>query len=160
MEFTIKKNKSFFIFLFFSAIFVIGVNIYKDYGLNIDDEWYKKNGDFYYEYIKIFLSNSSNDILLDVETLSNKIIGFSIPYMNPVLFELPHVFISKFIGFNDTKETYELAHFINFTIFFISLIYFYKLISKKFNSNLYGIFSVLILFSTPRIFAESFYNSR
>ena len=79
MEFTIKKNKSFFIFLFFSVIFVIGVNIYKDYGLNIDDEWYKENGEFYYKYIKIFLSNTGNDILLDIETISPSIFPNSFP---------------------------------------------------------------------------------
>ena len=52
MEFTINKNKHVFVYLIFLAIFVLGITIYKDYGLNIDDEWYKENGEFYYQYIK------------------------------------------------------------------------------------------------------------
>jgi len=160
MEFTINKNKQVFVYLIFLAIFALGISVYKDYGLNIDDEWYKANGEFYYDYIKLIFSGHNTTYLNDIETLSTQMVGFSIPYMNPVLFEVPQIFLSNLLGFNTTKETYEFGHFLNFLIFFISLIFFYKLISKKFNSISFGLFASVALFTTPRIFAESFYNSR
>ena len=135
MEFTINKNKQVFVYLIFLAIFALGISVYKDYGLNIDDEWYKANGEFYYDYIKLIFSGHNTTYLNDIETLSTQMVGFSIPYMNPVLFEVPQIFLSNLLGFNTTKETYEFGHFLNFLIFFISLIFFYKLISKKFRDR-------------------------
>ena len=40
------------------------------------------------------------------------------------------------------------------------MIVFYKIILNKFNSEIYSIFAVLVIFFSPRIFAEAFYNSR
>ena len=160
MEFTINKNKHVFVYLIFLAIFILGITIYNDYGLNIDDEWYKENGEFYYQYIKLFFSGQNSTSLNDIKSLSTKIIGFSVPYMNPVLFELPQVYISRLLNFNVSKEIYEFGHLLNFLIFFTSLVFFYKIISNKFKSTFYGIIAIVILITTPRIFAESFYNSR
>ena len=160
MEFTINKNKHVFVYLIFLAIFVLGITIYKDYGLNIDDEWYKENGEFYYQYIKLLFNGHNTTPLNDIESLSTKIIGFSVPYMNPVLFELPQIYFSNLFGLKTSKEIYEFGHLLNFLIFFISLIFFYKLVCKIFNSIYSGLLASLILFTSPRIFAESFYNSR
>ena len=62
------KNKNLFFYLFFLIIFLLGINVYKDYGLNLDDEWYRKNGELYYQYLKnLFLTKG---YFVDIETLS------------------------------------------------------------------------------------------
>ena len=48
----------------------------------------------------------------------------------------------------------------NFIFFFTSLIFFFKFINYKFNSQFFGIIGVLFIVLNPRIFAESFYNSK
>ena len=45
----IKSNKFNLIFLIFtfSSIYLTGLIVYQDYGLNIDDLYYRNNGDYF-----------------------------------------------------------------------------------------------------------------
>jgi len=163
MQFLNIRNKKIIIYGVFLAIFIIGTNIYKDYGMSFDDDDYRKIGQFHYEYIKIFLTNNENFSLNTIKNLKQEIFsGTDIGEItnHPVIFEILVEFFVDLLNLNTSKDIYELSHFINFTIFLISLIFFYKLIRSKFDSQGYGLFSVIFLFLTPRIFAESFYNSR
>ena len=45
----------FFIFLIF---FVIGLNVYKDYGISFDEDLQRDAGRLYYYYLKSFLTNN------------------------------------------------------------------------------------------------------
>ena len=55
-NFLIRPNKkiflnflpSFFIFLIF---FIIGVNVYKDYGISFDEYYHRENGKLYYYFL-------------------------------------------------------------------------------------------------------------
>ena len=152
------KNKNLFFYLFFLIIFLLGINVYKDYGLNLDDEWYRKNGELYYQYLKNLFSTKGN--FVDIETLSIQIVGDKGLIAFPVIYELSLAIITDVIKIKDIDKIYEFSHFFNFSLFFISLIFFFKLISKKFKLVAYSYFSIIVLFFTPRIFAESFYNSR
>ena len=161
MQFINAKTEKIITYIFFLSIFILGINIYGDYGLTLDDEIYLKNAQFYFEYIKlIFIEGNSEIYSKNVGELSNEIIGETNPFVAPVLFELPIVFITKALNINDSKDIYQLSHLVNFFVFFIALIFFYKFIYRKFNSTFYSLLSVLVLCFSPRIFAESFYNSR
>jgi len=157
MQLTNIKNKKALIYLIFTLIFIVGIIVYNDYGLTIDDEIYRKNGELYFEYIKLLLTT---DTSVSIRDLSEKLIGPNNPFASPVLFELPLVFLSYILNITTTKEIYSLNHLANFLIFYTSLFFFYKLIKKEFNSTFYGLISIVLLFFTPRIFSESFYNSR
>ena len=161
MQFKNIKTEQIIIYIFFLAIFLLGINIYSDYGLTLDDEVYLKNGEFYFEYIKIiFLGDNSDVLSKNIEDLSKELSGELNPFNAPVLFELPLVFITKILNINNSKEIYEHTHLFNFIIFFIALIFFFRFIDKKFNSTFYSLLSIVVLCFSPRIFAESFYNSR
>ena len=160
MQFIHHKNKNILVYLIFFAILLIGINIYKDYGLTLDDEVYRKYGKLSYEYIKILFSNENVFSLNGLESFSEKVTGEEVISYHPILYELVLAMLTDLFNVNDTKEIFELSHFLNFLIFFISLIFFYKFIYKKFNSIFYASFSIIILFLSPRMFAEAFYNSR
>ena len=158
MQSYISRNKNLLFYLFFLIIFLLGLNVYKDYGLNLDDEWYRKNGELYYLYIKnLFLGK---DYFVDIETLSKQIIGDIGLVTFPVIYELFLSIITDVFQIEDINKIYEFSHILNFSLFFISLIFFFKLIFKKFKLITYSYFSIIVLFFTPRFFAESFYNSR
>ena len=65
MQFKNTTIKKIFIYLIFSSIFLLGISIYKDYGLTFDDDDYRINGEFYYEYIKILFDSDSTYSLSD-----------------------------------------------------------------------------------------------
>ena len=135
MQFLNIRNQKYFIYLVFSIILLIGINIYRDYGITIDDEFYRQNGEFYLKYIKILFSGDNLYGTRDLEKLSQKILGEGIIINHPVLFELLLAITVNIFDINETKEIYEISHLLNFLIFYLSLIFFYKLIFKRFLYN-------------------------
>jgi len=160
MQFINHKNNKIIVYIVFLVIFLLGMNIYKDYGLSLDDEFYRKNGVANYEYIKFLFSELNSSALNSLQSISKRVVGDLSLINHPAPFDILLAASANFFNIKKINEIYLLAHFLNFFIFFISLICFYKLISRKLNSYLYGLLSILILFFTPRIFAETFYNSR
>ena len=150
----IKLNKLNLIFLIFtfSSIYLTGLIVYQDYGLNIDDPYYRYNGDYFYNFVKEFL-------LGDIST-SNFDFKKDLNIATPFLYEIIVSIICDILKISEPKKIYEVSHLTNFSIFFLSLIFLYNIILKRFKNKLLSILSVLILFLTPRIFSESFYNSR
>ena len=150
------KNK---IVLIFSIMIVIGIYIHEDYGLTIDDEIYRLNGLFYKNFIieylrNLFFFNFENFSILE-EKISNYSLG-----NHPALFETILAFVADIFLIKSTNSIFSLSHMMNFSIYVFSLILFYKLLKKRFNSEKIAIFAILLIFFYPRFFAESFYNSR
>ena len=78
----------------------------------------------------------------------------------PTIYELFLVLICKVFNISDFSNIYLTAHKINFLLFFSSLIVFFIFCKKIFNNLLISILGVTFIILSPRIFAESFYNSR
>tara|TARA_B100000029_G_scaffold249661_2_gene246590 strand:- start:2679 stop:4307 length:1629 start_codon:yes stop_codon:yes gene_type:complete len=160
----IKKN--FFILLFFVTIFSTGLILYKDYGVSFDEKFHRENGSFWYKYSKNFLVDNNSTVVKDSEKLIKEKISENnfietVPSIQPVPFVIISELFLDILNINkSTKSIYQFRHFFNFIIYFIGLIFFYKLILKRYRSSSYAFLGVLILFLTPRIFAESFYNQK
>ena len=146
-----KKNIHNFYFL---TIFIIGWLIVADYGVTLDDEIYYINGLTTYDYVKHFFLNIFSKNQFDLSIYKEKMFEW------PVLFELTLVALSEILNISDMNEIYLLAHKINFILFFVALILFYKLIKKRFQNTNLAIISTLFFVLCPRIFAASFYNTR
>ena len=146
------NNKKLYSFLFFFVIFTIGLNSVDDYGATLDDQFYFQNGLNAYSYAK-------NNILSFLNILiANQSAGTFNEW--PTTFELILVFISDILNLNDLNKIYLLGHYLNFTIFFLSLILLFRLINKRFNSTIMSYIGISALFLSPRIFAEAYYNWR
>ena len=154
----IKNNNKFVTYIFFVVLFTIGSLVFTDYGLGVDEDNSRINGFVSLKYIyEIF--NPQNIHLID------KII--SVPNINEykqqgngVVFDLPMAFFELFFKITDEKHFYLIRHFSNFLFFFISIIFFYKIIRYRFNSYTLAIFGSVFLIISPRLFAESFYDSK
>ena len=140
---------------------MVGLIIYKDYGLSFDEEVHRENGFISFKYILDFFSirYDFNNIvpiisgeIPDIKTDWRKTYG--------VAFDLPMVLLEIFLNLEDTKEVYELRHLSTFLIFFTSCICFYYLLRLNFNNKFFCILGICFLILSPRIFAQSFYNSR
>lgn len=152
-NFFLKNNKK-FIYIYFVLTFLLCLYILPDFGVTVDDETYYVNGLHTYNYIKLFLLNTFSNSNYDlIESRS---------YMAewPILFELILVFLSKLLNISDTRDLYLLAHKLNIIFFFVALILFFKIINSRFNNTVLAIISTLFILLSPRIFAESFYNTR
>jgi len=68
---------------------------------------------------------------------------------------LQHLF-----GFEDPRDCFLLRHYLTFLIFFTGLIFFYRLIKEQFENTFLALLGVVMMILSPRIFADSFYNSK
>ena len=77
-----------------------------------------------------------------------------------ILFDTLAAILEELFNINENREAFFLKHLLTFLFFFISSIFFYKIISERYNNNFFSIAFTFIYISSPRIFAESFYNCK
>ena len=151
----LKKNL--LIFIYFFLLLIIGFFVFSDYGISIDEDNTRINGFVSLKYIfEIFFP--SKIILID--QIINVPSMFDWREHLGVVFDLPTAFLEILLQMDDSRDYYLMRHLINFLIFFTSVYFFYLLVKNRFNSQLMGIFGSMLLFASPRIFAESFYNNK
>lgn len=180
----IKKRANILVIIFFAMIFSFGLFIYDDYGMSWDepterqilhaninqfyktllpDKWekdYSKNPDFF---------NS----IPDINTYKERDHGQAPYYPMGILDFIKkwnsdtkyydHNSVIKLepnIKIPDVVEQYQMRHLYNYILCFIGVIFLYftlKLITKR---RIYGIISVILYITSPRFFADSFFNNK
>ena len=127
--------------VFFIALFIAGLLIYKDYGVPFDEPYLIQLAILNHIYIL-----KSNPALL---TEFYRYYG--------MVFELPLFWVaSRFAG----PDSVYIRHLLLFLAFLASLIIFYLLSLRLFRNPWWGLLAVSMLALSPRIFSDSFYNSK
>ena len=145
----------FFIFLFF---FVIGLNVYKDYGISYDEYHHRENGKLYYNFLKGFFINldlSEKVFVADIKNATD-----SVTITMPAIFDMIAEFYFDLKNIISIQEIFLVRHLLNFLFFLIGCYFFYLILSKRFENKIYAYLGVFFLFFSPRFFAESFYNNK
>ena len=109
----LKNNKNLLVFFYFLLLLSIGLIVYDDYGISIDEDNTRINGFVALRYIFDLLALDYSDFLSSYPSMSDwneKGIGF--------IFDLPTAFIEYIFNISDSRNYYLLRHLINF-IFFI-----------------------------------------
>ena len=150
-------------FLLFLSYFLIGLFTFKDYGISIDEEHHRFAGFYWLNYVLDF--TSFDELKRLVENKLNQIGGFTVispadhPYYG-VVFDLPVAFLEVIFGINDPKNYFHLKHLLNFILFFIGSIFFYKLLLDRFESYNISLIGTLFFVISPRIYGSSFFNNK
>jgi hypothetical protein len=127
--------------LAFLVLFVLGLAIYRDYGLGWDEPNQRFIGKSNYNYA--FYGNQS---LLNI---GDRYYG---PFYEVVLFALTNS--------PDSDQMYYLRHLWTFLTFAAGTIVFFLLIRKICRKDWLALIGWLALVLSPRIFADAFYNSK
>ena len=157
-------------YLFFLIIFFVGILIYKDYGISWDEKISRNYGLVSGNYIlkKILPEKNYIQILSKIVSKEtsienvNKNIPDLVSYTDRaygVAFELPVTFFEIILNLKD-NNIYYFRHFASFFLFFVSLIFFFKIIKNRTNSNLCGLLGCSLIIVHPHIFSHSFFNSK
>ena len=154
----INKNRNIFIYLFFVSLFIVGIFIFSDYGLSVDADNSRVNGFVSLKYIfEIFFPEYTCKIDNIISVPNINIYG---ERYNGSAFDLPMAFFELVFKITDSRQIYLFRHFFNFLLFFTSVFIFYKIVKNRYNSYFTGILGAAFLVASPRIFAESFYNTK
>ncbi len=144
--------RNYLITIYFAALLASGLLIIGDYGATLDDEIYYNNGLNTYIYVKAVLN-----VFGDTDNIAKLKQSLD---LHPVVFETFVLFICDLLKINEINEILYTSHIINYVLFIISLICLYKIINIRFNNKKIALISSLLVIFTPRIFFESFYNTR
>ncbi len=154
------KNIFYFLYLSF---FILGLIIFNDFGISVDEEFQRYSGFYWLNYVLEFTPFES--LKFSVENKLSEIGGFTLP--NPkdypfygVIFDLPLALIETILKVNEPRDYFLLRHFFTFSLFFISALYFHKILENRFKEKIIIFFGVLLYISSPRVFADSFYNNK
>jgi hypothetical protein len=136
--------------LFFSFLFILflilGVSVYKDYGVSFDEPSQRiLNGIVNYNYI--------------VHGNYNELIKSNEKYHGPA-FEILLVVAEKILNLTDSREICLMRHLLTFFTFALGVLFFYLICLRFLKNEIIGIIGCTFLVLSPRIFAESFYNSK
>ena len=152
------------IFLFFLIFFIVGILIHKSFGISNDEPFQRSVGYYWYiSILEIFSNNTEN-----INFLKQK---FGQMYWSDylkdgnliqygILFDTFSALIEEFLNVKEDQDAFYLKHLLTFIIFFLSSIFFFKIINNRFKNELFSLLVTFFYISSPRIFAEAFYNCK
>ena len=156
----IHKYRKITIFLFFSIIFIIGFSSVKDFGATNDEYTQRLKGFITLNYLgEKFIPKLTKKFRGDKEFPKFENVPDNLRYYGGTIIHTPLAFLEIIFDIKDKKDIFLFKHYFLFFIFFISLISFFSICNYRFSNWKYGILGVLILFLSPRIFANSIYNN-
>ena len=163
MDIKDKKISRIVAFLLFSIFFIIGVFTFKDYGISVDEEFHRLSGFYWLNYVLSFLP--FHDLNNAVSLKISEIKGFTLPSVEGnqfygVVFDLPVAFLEVIFKIDDPKNYFYFKHFLNFLLFFIASIFFYKILLNRFSNYLVSLIGTSFFVLSPRIYGNSFFNMK
>jgi len=131
-------------FLLFVLSLLVAVLIYQDFGISWDEPAQHEIGMVSYNYV------TNGDPRLD--TYFNRDYG--------VFFELPLIYIEKWLNLTDSREIYLMRHIATHILYLISAFCGYVLALRFFKKQWLACLAFLMLVFHPRLYGHSFFNTK
>ena len=156
-----KRNV--YVYLVFLGILITGLLVYPDYGFNMDEKFHRANGFYWLKYLAEFFQINYLYELSDLKLLSSS--SFTqepIDYLNKygIVFDVPAALTEIVLKLEEPIQYHQMRHLMVFIYFFLGLIFFYKLLYNRFRNIYISLIGVILFFLTPRIFGDSFQNTK
>ena len=159
-----KLKKNIFIILFSVIYIIVGVSTYKDYGIGIEEHFQISSGLFWAEKFFNFFGFEKYQILAEKKYYElinfNQLPSMNIAYYFGFLFDLPMAIIECVFSINDSKDYFFLRHLSNFFIFYISGVYFYKILKKRTQNQLISFLGTTLYLLAPKAYGNSFFDGK
>jgi hypothetical protein len=135
---------------FFAALLALGVAIHRDYGLSHDEVAQRTTGMVTVNYLADLAAGRGEASELHV--YDDRDYG--------VAFEAPAAALELLLGLSDTRDIFMFRHLLTFLFCLAGAWALYSLALRRFADRRFALLAVAFLVLTPRLFAESFYNSK
>ena len=139
--------------------------IYSDYGIGIEEHFQRQNGFYWLKKILTFFRlNDLNFLALEkynaIRSYDPSLPNSEFFNFYGIAFDTPAAFIELIFKFNDSKLYFEIRHLFNFFFYFISSIFFYLILKKRFKDKIIIYLGTAFYIINPRIFGDSFHNNK
>jgi len=144
--------------LFFALLLVLGLCVYRDYGVSWDEPVDRENGVVNLKYVAERLAPQLARQQAAYATIP-PLAGYP-DNDHGVAFELPLAALSMIFARGDSIAYYHLRHLLIFGVFWVGCWALYGLARQRFGSWLWALLTVGLLVLSPRFFAEAFFNGK
>ena len=158
-EYFSNKFRKLIVLIVFILIALTSIFNLKNFGVAQDEYFSRSFGFINLNYVgQKFIPKKTLKFKSDknIPNLNN----FEHNYYNGAIFDATLSFLELLFNIKDKKNQFLLRHVFISCFFYLSLIFFYKVCNKIFTNWRISLCGVLILFLSPRIFADSFYNNK
>jgi hypothetical protein len=144
---------------FFALVLLLGLLIFRDYGLSIDENQSRDNG-------MITLKHVAQKVAPAWVAADHDFDKYNTPLAEyydrdyGVAFETPVALAERLLGIADGGNKFLFRHLCTFLVCFGGLIAMYQLAARRFRDWRLGLLAALWLLLSPRLFADFFYNDK
>jgi hypothetical protein len=141
---------------FFGLLLLLGLGLYRDYGVGWDEQIDRLNGIINAKYVAMQLAPElakRQPTFAEIPDLYS-----SQDTDHGVFYQLPLVVLEKVMGIEDSRDVYFLRHLVIWLTCMAGTWVVYRLGAWRFGSWQWGLLTATLLVLSPRMFAESFYN--
>ena len=142
--------------VFFLALLLIGIGLYRDYGISWDEPQQRLIGAVSIKYcVERFapsLITEKAKAIPELNEFEDKDYG--------VAFEAPAFALEQLLKLQDHRDIFQFRHLLTFLMFPVGAFAIYRLASRRFSDWRIGLLASMFLVLTPRFFGEAFYNSK
>ena len=145
--------------VFFALVLGLGLSIYRDYGLSIDENQSRDNGMITLKHVGRMVAPAWIAADHDFDKYYTPLAEYYDRDYG-VAFETPVCLAERLLGFQDGGDKFLFRHLCTFLVCFGGLIAVYQLAARRFRDWRLGLLAALWLLLSPRLFAEFFYNDK
>jgi hypothetical protein len=154
-----KKYSNVIIFFYFFTFLIIGTFTAKDYGVHIEEKFHRSNGFYWLNYVLSFTD------FTELKTISinkfNNIGDYTLSAVSHfnkygIIFDLPAAYLEILFNINNSRDFYQFRHLLSFFFFFVSTIFFYKILLNRFKNKNISLIGTTFFILSPRIYGDSF----
>jgi hypothetical protein len=153
----IRKNRAgVAVLLLFLALFALGIALHRDYGISWDEPHQRYTGAVTVKH----LAQRFMPSLVKGEAATLPALNAYVDRDHGTAFELPAAALEAALGLKDKRDIYVFRHLLTFLMCYLGMIAVFRLAARRFSDWRLGLLAVLFLVLSPRLFAESFFNSK
>lgn len=145
--------------VFFVLVLVLGLLIYRDYGLTVDENQSHDNGMISLKHVALKLKPEWVAADPDFDRYQTPLAEYYDRDYG-VAFELPVTYLERLLHYTEVYDKFILRHLFTFLVCFGGLIAIYQLAARRFADWRLGLLAATWMLLSPRLFAESFYNDK
>ncbi|MBF9223734.1 hypothetical protein [Hymenobacter ruricola] len=145
--------------LFFLAVLVLGLLVFRDYGLSIDENQQRDTGMISLKHVALKVAPAWVKADHDFDKYNTPLAEYYDRDYGTA-FETPVCLAERLLGLSDGGDKFLFRHLCTFLVCFGGLIAVYQLAARRFRNWRLGLLAALWLLLSPRLFAEFFYNDK
>ena len=159
----VQKNP--IITILYLIYLIVGLFVVDNFGVGIEEHFQRSSGFFWLKHLLSFtnfevLKSIVDQKIIDIYQFSPQLPSVNLAYYYGIIFDLPMAYLESIFNIKSSQNYFYLRHVSSFLIFFISGVFFYKIIKIRTSNNIISFFGSAMYLLAPKAFGNSFFDGK